>query len=302
MNPLDPEPKDTIEDKKDVIADNRPFEAQIQDKDLATKKPPKRDLSNFLVWMAVFFSAVLLLWGYSGFLIDFTKEVTENKPFLHVTNRDLSVFLWQFPNLLRQNVKSKTDYLTGFELEGRVGIKPGYADQRAIVPPEVLFLYHTWDRLLKEEFIERSISRSEFFEFLTQNPEWLPERWKGAPDEYVTTISSLDIIPQQNLSALSKRALPDIVRMAFQGWKNFFSEGEFIDIYTITYGDLKKFLEKSPHYARNFWINIVKKDYPNYLETYTSGTFKEGDKVPSKEIPPFLKVAIFNMVQSEKNL
>ena len=294
MNPLDPEPKDTIEEPK-------PFEEeirQIQDKDLATKRPPKRDLSTFLVWIAVFATAVLLLWGYSGFLIDFAKVETENKPFLQVTNRQMSLFLWQFPNLLRQNVASRGEYLTGFELETRVGIKPGYADQRAIAPPEVLFLFHTWDRLIKEEFIERSISKSEFFEFLIQCPEWLPENWKNSSEEYARTISSLDILPQQNLSTLSKVALPMDVRMAFQGWKNFFSEGDFINFYQSTYADLKRFLEKSPHYARNYWINLVKKDYPNYLATFG----KDEEKISSKDIPPFVKVALFNMIQAEKNL
>lgn len=294
MNPLDPEPKDIIED-------NKPFEAkirEIQDSELATKKPPKRDRSTFLVWIAVFASAVLLLWGYSGFFIDFAKVDIENKPFLQVTNRQMSLFLWQFPNLLRQNVASRSDYLSGFDLENRVGIKPGYADNRAIAPPEVLFLYHVWDRLVREEFIQRSISKGEFFEFLTQNPEWLPKNWKAAPEEYVRTIDSLDIIPQQDLSTLSKTALPMDVRMAFQGWKNFFSEGDFINFYQVSYADLKKFLEISPHYARNYWINIVKKDYPDYLATMG----KDEDKVGAKELPPFLKVALFNMVQAEKKL
>lgn len=295
MNPLDPEPKDIIED-------NKPFEVLIEDKELATKKPPKKDSSTFLVWTAVFFSLLAILWGYSGFLMDYVKVASENKPFLQVSNRQLSVFLWQFPNLLRQNVKNRTDYLTGFDLENRVGIKPGYADERAIVPPEVLFLYHTWDRLIREEFIHRSISKSEFFEFLTQNPEWMADKWKEAPAEYTEMVNSLDIIPQQDLSSLSQKALPDEVRMAFQGWKNFFSEGDFINFYPVTFSDLKRFLDQSPHYARNYWINIVKKDYPEYLASFTAGKFKDEDKVPGKEIPPFLKVAIFNMVQSEKKI
>lgn len=300
MNPLDPEPKDIIEDRKSAVNDEPVSE--IADSDLATKKPPKKSPFLFFVWVAFFLTFVLIVWGYSGSMLQFVKKASEDKPFLQVTNRQLSVFLWQFPNLLRQNVKSRTDYLPGFDLENRVGVKAGYADQRAIAPPEVLFLYHTWDRLIKEEYTQRIIAKQDFFEFLVQSPEWLPEKWKDAPPEYGAMVKALDISPQQDLSQLSKQALPVEVRLAFQGWKNFFEEGDLINIFTITYKDLKKFIASHPHYARNYWINIVKKDYPDYLKSLTLGTFKEEDKVPPTEIPAFLKVAVFNMIQAEKKL
>jgi len=293
MNPLDPEPKDIFEDRRANVPQ------EIPDEELATKKPPPpKNKFIFFVWLAVFATVAALFWGYSGFLIDFAKVTTENKPFLQVSNREMSVFLWQFPNLLRQNVGSRTDYLPGFELENRVGVRHGYEDTRVSAPPEVLFLYHTWDRLIRGEFIERSIPKSEFYEFLTQNPEWLPENWKAAPADYAGMVRSLDSVPSQDL----RTALPLDVRMAFQGWRNFVSEGEFINAHVITFGELKEFLGKSPHYARNYWINILRKDYPDYLKTYTSGTFKDSDSVPSKELAPFLKVALFNMLQADKGI
>lgn len=301
MNPLDPEPKDVIEDRKGQAVEEPPVR-EIPDQDLATKKPPKKNPFLFFVWLAFFLTFALIIWGYSGSMLQFMRKAAEDKPFLQVTNRQMSVFLWQFPNLLRQNVKSRGDYLTGFDLENRVGIKAGYADQRVVAPPEVLFLYHTWDRLVREEYTQRIIPKQDFFEFLVQSPEWLPEKWNDAPAEYAAMVKSLDISPQQDLSQLSKQALPVEVRLAYQGWKNFFEEGDLINIFAITYADLKKFLGGHPHYARNYWINIVKKDYPDYLKSFTLGSYKDADKVPPAEIPPFVKVAIFNMIQADKKL
>lgn len=66
---------------------------------------------------------------------------------------------------MRVNSKTKSGYLPGFQYIDKLSIEPNMADLYAVAPPELLFLYHTWNRLLSPEFITRPIQLSEFKEF-----------------------------------------------------------------------------------------------------------------------------------------
>ncbi len=219
---------------------------------------------------------------------------------MQVTNRQLSLFLWQNPEFMRINSKQKDGYLPGFFHNGKVTMDLSFADQYAEAPPELLFRYHTWHRLVSNEFIPRPIARNDFMEFLRNVPEWQPTYWPAASKSYSAMISQLPSSDVEDLSALGEEELPRIVRLAFQGWKNYFYEGEEINHVKPTANQMKAFLERHPHYARNYWRNIVMDVTPDYLKSLPKS---DSDAViPAKEMSPFLKAAVYNYLkESEGN-
>ena len=178
-------------------------------------------------------------------------------------------------------------------------MEPEFADAYATAPPELLFLYHTWNRQIKNEFPRRKIDAHEFQEFLNYAVEWQPKNWPEAPKDYVDLVASLPTSTETNLQDLPETSLPLSVRMAFQGWKNYFKEGDAINKIKPTYGQMLSFLEIYPHFARNFWRNISSEDY---LKTLTLGSFKKEESIPQKELAPFLRVAYFNYEKTKKEL
>ena len=89
-------------------------------------------------------------------------------------------------------------------------------------PPETLFLYHTWDRLLGAICFRRPISAEEFAAFLKDAEEWHPKNWADAPAAYAALVES-------DFTDDLQDRLPLQVRQAFVGWRNYFKEGEEIN-------------------------------------------------------------------------
>lgn len=264
-------------------------------------------LGSLPFWLWLFLLAVVasLVWGSMGWYEGFMQKEKRHDPFLEVTNREFSVFLWQFPSFMRINVSKKTGYLPGFLATGE-NFNVGTAEEFVSAPPDVLFLYHTWHRLLYPEVIVRPISSKEFEDFLEQLPEWKPANWPKAPIEYVQLINSKSYIQIENLQTLLEPVLPLIVRQAFQGWKNYFMEGPQINELQPTFAQVKTFLEQHPHYARNYWRNIQevngqKVAGSDYLHDFLTGTFIPDATFPKEQLPPFLKVAIYNDEQAKQN-
>jgi hypothetical protein len=264
-------------------------------------------LASLPFWLWIFLLAVLssLLWGTRGWYESFLQKEKRHDPFLEVTNRDFSIFLWQFPSFLRVNVPKKTGYLPGFLVTSE-NFDISTAEDFVSAPPDLIFLYHTWHRLLAPEFIARPILPSEFDDFLQQLPEWQPNNWKKAPPEYAQLINSKEYSKLDNLQTLPESRLPLIVRQAFQGWKNYFLEGPRINEVQPTFAQIKTFLEQHPNYARNFWRNIEtiadqKVAGPDYLYALLNGTFIPDAAVPKDQLAPFLKVALFNAEQAQQN-
>lgn len=166
-----------------------------------------------------------------------------------------------------------------------------FADDFVIAPPEVLFRYHAWHRLVGNALTERPILASEFRSFLQYAPEWLPENWPDAPKGYVEVIQ--DLGAQDDLTT----SLPFQVRQAFQGWKNYFMEGNAINALVVSKRELEEFLSLFPGYARNNWRNIVGVEYLSYTLTPGGGN---DDPVPATEIPGFLRVALYNYLAAVK--
>lgn len=250
----------------------------------------------FWGWLGVILLTALLFFGATRFYYSTLAEIYIENPFLQVTNRELSLFLWQNPQHMRVHVKQKNGYLPAFEYAEKIALIPQYADDYAIAPPELFFLYHTWKRLIGESVISRAIPADEFRKFLTAVPEWAPEYWKKAPAGYVAFAIGLSTESKENLSNLSRDVLPLEVRQAFIGWKNYFFEGNQINALQPTVQLLKQFLLAYPHYARNYWCNSVGDDYLKSVDGESASV------VNSTELAPFLRAALFNFSEERKRL
>lgn len=285
----------------DPLNKKEPGKEELQEKNFI-QESYKKNPNTLWVSLAITAAIAALFWGVGSWYFNVMQTQLGRSPFLQVTNREMSLFLWEFPEKMPQNVQNKTGYLPGFEYQERIGLKSETADNFVNAPPELLFLYHTWDRLIHPEFIQRAIPRKEFIEFLELQPEWKLEFWSSAPESYKKFIKGLHNSALKNLESLPIEILPLAVREAFTGWKNYRYEGELINHTEVKFSVLEQFLNTHPHYARNYWRNILRLSYPQYLATYTFGKYNPEDIVPNDELAPFLKVALFNFIQAEKGL
>lgn len=269
-------------------------------------EPVEPIIRSFPVWLWIFLATILisLIWGMMGWYKGVVSTEKKTEPFLDVTNRDFSVFLWQFPSYIRSNSSKKIGYLTGF-FKDKAALNLPDAEKLVSAPPDLVFLYHTWKRLLVPEHTSRAIKPQEFTEFLGQSKEWDPANWPDAPKGYVQFIQSQDYKKTENLQTLPEETLPQIVRMAFQGWINYFKEGAQINEISPTVQEVQHFLEAHPHYKRNYWRNIQEiADQevagPDYLHILLHVDLSPTEKLPSQQVPSFLKVALYNAEQAEK--
>lgn len=258
----------------------------------------------FWLWFALTAVVAMLIWGSGNWFQSFLQKEKAQNPFLEVTNREFSVFLWQFPSFMRINASKKTGYLTGF-LATSENFSPSTSEDFVSAPPDLIFLYHTWNRLLSSELSTRPIPPQEFEQFIGQLPEWNPLNWPKAPQEYAKLVSSKSYSELKDLQALPQSTLPLVVRQSFLGWKNYFMEGPQINALQPTFGQVKDFLDKHDHYARNYWRNIAEINGQkvaglNYLSGFVEGTFIPDALVPKEQLTPFLKVALYNEQQAAK--
>lgn len=259
-------------------------------------------------WLWVFLTAItasLLLGGYEK-IQGFTQRETSVDPFLKVTNRQFSLFLWQFPEYMKINSPKKMEYLTGF-LSIHENFSLEAAEEYVKAPDDLLFLYHTWSRLLFSDPIERPIPPDEFKRFLIQLPEWLPKNWTDAPQQYVQLVDHESYLAMKNLQVLPMSTLPIEVRTAFLGWKNYFVEGAEINATKLTYAELLSFLEKHPTYQRSFWRNISEMQGQKiagltYLSSLLKGGYAQDSEVPREQLSSFLIVAYHNAKKAAQNL
>ncbi len=242
----------------------------------------------------------------AGWFQGVARTEIQSRPFLEVTNRELSVFLWQYPGFMRYFAKNKSSYLPGFQYANKQTLDLKSTEDYVIAPPEILFLYHTWKRLISSYTFNLPITPAEFSEFLNKVEEWQPKYWPGASKEYIKLIDDRSYEKVEDLQFLTEAVCPTIVRQAFLGWKNYYKEGDAINAVSPTYSQIEKFLKLYPNYARNFWRNIQEVDGKevageHYLES-TIGEIKKSkdDIFPKEQLAPFLKVALYNAEQSLK--
>jgi hypothetical protein len=273
-----------------------PPQKDLQEKDFIQDQLSKNPFPAWL-WFFILACLIAIISGTGNWYSNFVNKKISESPFLQVTNRQFSIFLWQFPEHMRMNASTKTGYLPGFQYEGKPTLVLKESENFVLAPPEVIFLYHAWHRLLSHEFYFRPIPTDEFKEFLAYAEEWQPQNWAAAPQPYVLLVQELEKKPTaQDLNKLPEAELPLMVRQAFQGWKNYFMESAKINALQISNDDLRRFLKASPHYARNYWRNIVYKNYPNYLKGSNEHALAD-QNVDRDELAPFLRVAIYNFLQ-----
>ncbi len=250
-------------------------------------------------WFVVLIIFLGALWAGSNWYNGKLNLMVRSSPFLQVTNRQLSLFLWQNPEYMRINAKEKGSYLPAFHYLDKVTVDIAQADHFAMAPPELLFRYHVWDRLVRVEFSPRPIPKKDFMDFLSYAEEWHPRYWPDAPAGYIKLVENLASNPADNLATLPVAVLPTDVRIAFEGWTNYFKDAEAINEIQPTYSQMRAFLEGHPHYARNFWRNIVATVAPAYLSSVTSAQAKGDSLVPVDDMTSFLKVAVYNYLKTQ---
>lgn len=288
-----------------------PSKPELSEKDFVHEEFVKNPYP-FWLWIFLITTIVALFWGGRSWYGDYIQTKVEMSPFLQVTNREFSLFLWQNPEYMRVHTKNKSGYLTGFQYTDKVSLELEFADKYVVAPPDIIFLYHVWHRLVSNEFTPRPIPLTEFLEFLAYAEEWYPRNWPAAPPGYIKLIEGISThnlvqevgggkIDPDDLQTLPHSSLPQSVRMAFQGWKNYFKEGELINRIKPNYLDVEGFLSSHPHYARNYWRNIVQDQYPRYLFSLSSDEIDRLSYMPSQEMTPLFKVAIFNYLKGKSN-
>ena len=280
--------------------------AQPMDFSMTSNEPPlsekdfisesyKKDPKPFWVWSFIVLAITAAVLSINVWYSHELHELFKDNPFLQVTNRQMSLFLWQNPEFMRANVKVKNGYLPGFFYMDRIGMDPDAAEHYVIAPPELLFRYHTWQRLLGNVFIPQPIPKEDFVKFIEDALEWQPENWPKAPKEYVKMLQDLPHSDVKDLSTLPESTLPREVRMAYQGWHHFFIDREAINDLSPSNTTVDKFLVEYPHYARNYWRNIVEENYPEYLMDIDAQK-----TVPLDKMAPFLRVALFEFTAKPK--
>lgn len=282
MDPSYPRDKDNL-DEKDFVNESY-----------------SKDPGTIWLWLLIVMAVVLLMWGGREWLQGYLQEVKLERPFLDVTNRELSLFLWQNPEYMRVNASSKSAYLPGFQYLDSVGMEPGAAEELVQAPPEVLFRFHTWSRLVRGEMTPRPIPEAEFVQFLDYAPEWRPKNWPSAPKGYQDLVPNLVVGGVKDLAKLQESVLPLDVQIAFIGWKNYTKEQEGIKGLKVSYGQVLDVIATAPHYARNFWQNIIDSNQGSYVKGLDKAPAK--DMVPKSDLPEFLRIAVYNFEQAKRGL
>ncbi len=259
---------------------------KLEEKDFIQEEYGK-DPTPFWVWSFIVLLVSALIWLLMLWYSNVMDRAAEQNPFLQVSNRDFSLFLLQNPEHMRVHVTNKSGYLPGFRYVDKVGLDLASAENIVEAPPEVLFLYHTWHRLLGDVVFNRPLFFDQFTAFLNDAEEWKPENWSQAPLEYVALIQSGNYAG--DLQELPLTTFPKEVRQALIGWLNYFKEGEQINQIRPTYAEIESFLLLHPQYQRSLWCQIK--------DGYLKGLYVKDiqEEVPLEELAPFLRAALFNI-------
>lgn len=252
----------------------------------------------FWLWIALLAALSAISWGTLSWYHRTIAQDQASEPFLRVTNRQFSLFLWQFPAFLPKNHQKRMGYLPAFSREGE-RMDPILADAYVSAPPALLFLYHTFSRLLApEELNGVTPTLQEFKEFLHMLPEWQPSYWKEAPPHYMNWIGQLDDLSSSTPFSFPPEGLPREVQQAFIGWKSYFKEGKEINALRPTVGQVKTFLAQHPTYNRSYWRNIGEIEGQHiagneYLRALISQV-PDDEEMPPEQLSSFLRFALFH--------
>lgn len=277
-----------------------PKEDTLEERKFVQEKYSK-DPSYFWIWMAIAAAILTLAWGLQSWYVK-NESKNEESPFAAVTQRQFSLFTAQFPEFGSSSNKTA---LFSSSLYGKDKINPSKLEERIEASAELLFLYHTWNRLIAAQQPIRAISSSQFLEFLQSQPQWQPSLWKEAPQNYVLLVNSLMGKKEVANSFLKREELPLMAVLAFQNWLNFGVEQQEIKEMHISDAQEALFLKAYPQYSRSYWQNILKKRFPKYLlnieKKAAASAAPAGLETPSQEkLPIFFQTALFNFLANEK--
>src|ERR1700733_2884038 len=79
---------------------------ELQEKDFIQDSLWKNPFP-FWIWLVILTIFIAIFWGSSNWYSTFISKEISQSPFLQVTNRHFSIFLWQYPEYMRINAKSK---------------------------------------------------------------------------------------------------------------------------------------------------------------------------------------------------
>ena len=89
----------------------------------------------FWVWSFIVLLATALIWAMMLWYNNVMSEEREQNPFLQVTNRAFSLYLWQNPQHMRVHARNKIGYLPGFLYTEKVGLDPKASEEYVSAPP-----------------------------------------------------------------------------------------------------------------------------------------------------------------------
>lgn len=256
-------------------------EKRLSEKDFIQESYGK-DPYPMWIWLGVLLLIVAALWSGNQWYRGYLQRQVEANPFLQVTNREMSLFLWQFPEHMRSRQGSKARYMPGFDKEQGAKMEIANTEEYVVAPPEVLFLYHHWKRVIGMARFVDEVSLEALTPFLEALPEWHPHQWEAAPASYRRAV----------VEGEERIALPLEVAQAYIGWLSYFQLGQQINGHRPTYGDARSLLEDYPGYARGFWRNMVIDIVPDYLQGVE--TAADETLVPPEEMAGFLRLALYH--------
>ena len=264
---------------------------ELQEKDFI-QEPTKGGQGPLIFFLFILF-IVAIGWGIGSWRKKTIGQKKRENILLQVSNRDFSIFLWENPQFMRPNKRLGSYYLEDFDGKDKIHLNFLKADKWVQVSHEVLFIYHTWKRLVGQYNYRAPISPFEFKNFVNDCPEWRSINWPNAPKEYKKILMDEKFLYINNLQELSYLELPLKVRKAFLGLKAFYKEGEAINTQEITYGSLRGFLRVYPNFSRNLWLGIYEQDYPNYLLDVDKAHISDYEIVPYDHLSPLLRFAFY---------
>ena len=99
----------------------------------------KDDPYPLFYWFVVLLCVGIVSWGISTWVDRVTKSEIASTPFLQVSNRQFSLFLWQNPEFMRIHLSDKAAYLPAFNYIETLSMKPEMAEDYVAAPPDILF-------------------------------------------------------------------------------------------------------------------------------------------------------------------
>lgn len=272
------------DDKEHLSSSHQSEKTLLDEKEPQQQQEGSPKDPNFLwIWLAVAAAAVTLLWGLSAWWgkSSSSSAAEKNGPQREVvTNRQFALFLGQFPEFTPKGNPQRI-------------LEASHAQESVSASDEQLFYYHTWQRQIGQDEPLRPIPATLLRQFLLAFPQWKQVNDSSSYTQYLKQL----LENQDSTTAIVDKAIiPFELQLAVQNWRNKTQEAEQIASAQYTHEQVAKFLQRYPHFARNYWQNVLKAQYPHYLLSFSPEAPKapNSNVVAEEELAPFLRQALYN--------